>query len=343
MKLQTRDIDNFLRNYPVTCRAFLFYGPDEGQSRMRAQEIIRKKLGDKPDPFALVELSQGEILQNPDRLLDEAQSLPLGGNKKVLYIRQATDALAAVLQPALPQCPNFCSILIEAAELSPKSPLRLLCEHTELIAVAIPAYDDEGRGLEQFVQQELRARGIALGHGAWSELAPLLSGNRALNAQIIETLCLYVHPAKQIAAEDVSALLVSQANLALDDAIYAAFSGQAGILQATLQKLGGEGLNGIAILRAASRHALRLHWVQALIAAGMAPDTALKMPKPPIFFKRTREFEAQMRRFAPRALLRISQRLQEAEIMAKSSAYPGDEIAAQTLYGICLQGRAKAA
>lgn len=339
MKLQTRDIENFVQNYPVTCRVFLFYGPDEGQSRLRAKKIIHKKLGDKPDPFALVELQQDEILGNPDRLLDEAQSLPLGGNKKVIYIRQATDAITPILQKMVEAIPNFSSVLLEAGELTPKSSLRALCEHTELITVAIPAYDDDGRGLEQFAQQYITQQQRRFGPGAWAALQPLLSGNRALNTQILDTLLLYTHPAPTITAEAVSELLVSQANLALDDAVYAAFSGKAPILQQTLRQLAGEGVAGIPLLRATARHALRLQWVQSLIKAGMEQKTALKMPRPAIFFKRESEFLHQMRRYSPRALLRIAQKVQQAEIMAKTG-YPADELAAQTLYGICLQANA---
>ncbi len=39
MKLPTKDIDNFISNLPVTVKALLVYGPDQGLVEARAKKI----------------------------------------------------------------------------------------------------------------------------------------------------------------------------------------------------------------------------------------------------------------------------------------------------------------
>ena len=336
MKIAPAQIENFLTSTPPTCRVFLFYGPDEGMNRMRAQSVIRKKLGEKPDPFALVEFQAGELSDDPARLLDEIQTLPFGGDRKVIYIRQASENLTAVITQAIESCPKFSTLILEAGELSPKSALRQAVESADS-AAAIPAYDDEGRGLEKFIRDFMAASGTKLSGDAMPALLSLLSANRMVNRQELEKLLLYIEPINIVTEQDVESALAAQTNLGLDDVVYAAFSGDAKTAAAGLQVLRGEGMSGIPILRALSRHAMRLHWVLSMIQAGSNRDEAIKMLRPPVFFKKLRAFEHHLRLWPMPGLLRLSNRLLAAEISSKSTGYPADDIAGQIIMGIAIQ------
>lgn len=342
MKLAFAQIDPFIASVPRACRVVLFYGPDEGMNRMRAQSIIKQKLGAKPDPFALIELQASELSDDPTRLLDEIQTMPFGGDAKVIYIRQATDGLATAISQAIESCPEFSTLLIEAGELNPKSTLRNLCEGADERAAAIPAYDDEGRGLSQYIQSFLNDAGAKLESGAMQNLTSLLSANRMVNKQELEKLLLYIHPGKTISNEDIENCLVNQSQMELDDVVYAAFSGQGKQLDNGIHKLKSEGLFGIPIIRATARHAMRLHWARSMILAGAQMDDTIKMLRPPIFFKKLKSFEAQLRLWNPNTLLKLLSRLSETEIQCKSTGYPVDEITGQLLMAICAQAQSLA-
>lgn len=337
MKLATSAIESFLRKKPADCRALLFYGPDEGMNRMRAKKIIEGVLGEKPDPFALVELQASEIAADPARILDEVQTLPMGGKQKIVYIRQAGDGTAQALIPAIDACPDFSLILIEAGELPPKSALRQLIEGIETRAAAIPAYDDEGRGLAEFVATSFREAGVSLNEEARRLLLSLLSSNRMVNKQELDKLLLYVSPQKSASEEDVALCLVSQANVDLDDVVYAAFSGNAKPIGDGLRALWSEGSSPVMVLRAASRHAIRLHLVKTMVALGAGLEETVKYLRPPIFFKKVDAFKQQLRLWDGNSLLRAITRLMEAEIQSKTTGLPGEEIAGQTLLAIALQ------
>lgn len=337
MKLATSAIDGFLKNPPKTCRIILLYGPDEGMNRMRAKNLIRQKLGDNPDPFALVELQAGELSDDPARLLDEIQTLPMGGKQKLVYIRQAGDGLSNALIPCIDICPNFTLIILEAGELGPKSSLRQMIEDIPETAAAIPAYDDEGRGLEQFVSASFHEAGVSMDSETRRLLLSLLSANRMVNKQEIDKLLLYIGDQKSIGSDDVEACLVSQANIGLDDVIYAAFSGQPKLIGAGLNKLQSEGVFAVTILRAAARHAIRLHLVKTMAAMGANMEDTVRGLRPPVFFKKIDAFKRQLRIWNPPSLLRATERLMEAEIQSKSTGYPGDDITGQTLLAIAVQ------
>ncbi len=340
MKLPPQQIESFIAQVPRACRAVLLYGPDEGMNRVRAQNIIRQKLGEKPDPFALIEWQAGELSADPARILDETQTLPFGGDQKIVYIRAATDTLATALASAIDQCPKFSSIIVEAAELTPKSALRQLFESLDERAAAVPAYEDEGRNLQQFVQGFFSSAKITLDSGVMPLLLQSLSGNRMVNQQELQKLLLYIEPRKTVTADDVESCLALQSDAELDDAVFAAFSGNAKSLIAALDSLKGEGMPAIALLRAAIRHTMRLHWAKSMLAAGAELDSTMKLLRPPVFFKKLRAFESQLRLWPQSSLMKISARLQDAETSCKSSGFPAEEIAAQTLIGICVQGQA---
>ncbi|TAH37997.1 MAG: DNA polymerase III subunit delta [Alphaproteobacteria bacterium] len=339
MKLAFAQIDPFIAQLPRSCRVVLFYGPDEGMNRMRAQNIIKQKLGAKPDPFALIEMQAGELSDDPTRLLDEIQTMPFGGDTKIIYIRQATDTLAATVGQAIESCPSFSTLLIEAGELNPKSTLRNLCEGADERAAAVPAYDDEGRGLTQYIQGFLTQAGVKLESGALPNLTSLMSANRMVNKQELEKLLLYIHPNAAITNDDIENCLVNQSQMELDDVVYAAFSGLGRQLDDGIHKLKSEGLFGIPILRATARHALRLHWAKSMINGGAQMEETVKMLRPPIFFKKLKSFEAQLRLWNAATLLKLLARLSEAEVQCKSTGFPVDEITGQLLLAICQQAQ----
>ncbi len=336
MKLPAYKADEFLSKPNPSCRFILFYGPDEGMSRLRAKNFIAKRLGDKPDPFALLEIPGGAVADDKARLLDEIHTLPMGGAKeKIIYLRAVGDDATESIALALDNPSPHCFVLCEAGALAPKSALRQLFEQSD-DAMALPAYEDEGRDLQQFIRQKLAASGVAANTEAVSALQGLLSGNRAMNDMELEKLFLYIHPRKTVTAEDAEACLIDSQNANLDEAVFAAFSGKAQNLAPCLAKLTQEGTAPVLLIRAASRHATRLHLVKSMARLGADLDDTVKGLRPPVFFKMVEQFKSQLRAWDETALLRVMQKLQAAEIQCKTTGLPHEDIAAQSLYSIAL-------
>ena len=100
----------------------------------------------------------------------------------------------------------------------------------------------------------------------------------------------------------------------------------------------GVGESAVAIVRAAMRHFERLHVTGLRIAAGSAPDEALRALRPPIFFKQQERFTATLRRWPPRRAALALRLLLEAEQQMKRTGFPD-----QTICGECLMRLARGA
>ncbi len=96
MKIQPSQVPAFLRD-PGKARVVLLYGDDVGMIRERAEGLVRLIAGSLDDPFRVTELPKEEIR----RLPDEAAGLSLMGGRRVVRVREATDAAADPVSQAL--------------------------------------------------------------------------------------------------------------------------------------------------------------------------------------------------------------------------------------------------
>ena len=119
----------------------LLYGEDHGMIRDYAATLVRAVAGSVDDPFLVAELARDEVQQ----LTAEAASLPLTGGRRVVRLRDATDAATdAVASILKSQSPAL--VVLEAQSLATRSRLRSVVEGAP-DGAAIACYPEEGRAL----------------------------------------------------------------------------------------------------------------------------------------------------------------------------------------------------
>src|SRR6476469_2187166 len=155
VKLSPQRVTAFLRD-PGACRVVLLYGEDHGMSRDRAAALVRTVAGSLDDPFLVAELGREDIA----RLADEAASLALTGGRRVVRLRETTDAateqVAAILKGPAPAL-----VVLEASGLPTRSRLRLLVEAAP-DGAAIACYPEEGRALADTIRAVLSEVGAGI-------------------------------------------------------------------------------------------------------------------------------------------------------------------------------------
>ena len=115
MKLAAARVAAFLRRPDPEIRAVLFYGPDAGLVRERADAVARTVCPDLRDPFRVAELTAAALAADPARLADEAAQISLMGGRRVVRVREAGDALA-------PLCGRFLANACRATRSSSSRP-----------------------------------------------------------------------------------------------------------------------------------------------------------------------------------------------------------------------------
>ncbi len=337
MKLAFRDIEPFLKKPPANIVAVLVYGPDEGLVRERMAQLGKTVVADLNDPFNTVELKTETLIDDQARLMDEAQAQSLMGGRRLVRIREAKDALSAVLKPFLKDPPSQSNlVLVEAGELGPRSGLRVLFEQSPN-AAAVPCYVDDARSLSKMIADTLREKGFSIAPDALSLMADNLLGDRAQARNEAEKLSLYMVSAdkKTIAAEDILASMSGGSAYSFEDVARAAASGLIDEADKALQTLLAEGVPPVTILRSVSNYFYRLHLTRCRMDAGEGMESAIKKLQPPIFFKLQPFFEAQLRAWTQENIFQALHLLRQAEAQCKQTGAPDQLLCGRAMLALC--------
>jgi DNA polymerase-3 subunit delta len=317
---------------PGPFRAVLLHGDDAGLVRERAEALVRAVLGGRmDDPFRLAELTRDEA-SRPGALAGEAAALAMTGGRRVVRLREATDAHAGPLKDALAG-PGEALIVLEGGELTARSKLRAMAEAATEAAV-IACYRERPEELAGTLGRMLREEGVAADPGALAWLAGRLGEDRMQTRREVEKLALYVGAGGRVDEAAALACGPEGATADLDVALMAATAGEADAADRALGAAFAEGANPVAVLRAALRHLQRLH--EAAVAGGDA-----SVLRPPVFFRHKAAFDRALRIWSPAALEAAGAALLEAEKRTKTTAFRDADvsIARAALAAIARQAR----
>jgi DNA polymerase III subunit delta len=315
VKLPPQRVTAFLRD-PGPCRVVLLHGEDHGMIRDRAAALVRAIAGSADDPFLVAELGRDEVGQ----LADEAASMALTGGRRVVRLREATDAaagpVAAVLRGSAPAL-----VVLEAPGLATRSRLRTLVEG-DPDGVAIACYPEEGRALTDTIRAVLTGYGVDIDADALSWLSAQLGADRVSTRQEVEKLALYAGPGGRVDLDAAMACVGDLAGLSLDDALFAATAGDVALADRALELALAEGATPVGVLRAGLSHLQRLHRVRLAMDEGLSAADAVKSARPPIFFRRTGAFTRALELWSSAALTAGMAGLADAERACKRTGAP---------------------
>jgi len=335
LKLPPARVQAFLRD-PGTCRVVLLFGDDAGMIRERAETLVRNVAGSLDDPFRVTELARDDLR----RLANEAAGLSLMGGRRVVRVRDATDAaadpVAAVLKangPAL--------VVLEAGALQTRSRLRTLLDAAQ-DGATIGCYPEEGRALEETIRGTLRGVDVGIEPDALSWLSRQLGADRASTRAELEKLALYVGAGNQVDLDSAMACVGDLAGLSLDDALFAATTGDVETADRALELAVAEGAAPVQILRAALAHLQKLHRARlAMEEQGIGSADAVKGVRPPVFYQKVSAFTRSLSLWPAATLTAALAALAEAERACKRTGWPDVSLARNAV--LTLARRAAAA
>jgi len=340
MKIAASRAEAFVGRPDPKVAAVLVYGPDRGLVRERAERLARTVVDDPTDPFCTVELSAADLKADPARLGDEAAAVSLGGGRRLVRVREATDAAAGVFVDFFASARAADALtVVEAGDLAKRSALRRAFEDA-VNAAAVPCYVDDARSLGAVIAEGLAAHGLKAAPDALAFLTANLGADRSVTRSELEKLALYVGGPGVVTLEDAAACVGDSAATSLDDVVLAAGGGDLAGLEKALGRALGEGVTPIALLRAANRHFQKLHWLRGQMAAGRSVEQAVAALRPPVFYRHADAIKAQVRRWPADRLARVLSILLEAEIDCKTTGMPDVAVSSRALLRIAQAGRA---
>lgn len=322
MKIDARNVNTTLKK-PGNFRVILLYGENNGLVRERAVTAVKAFTGTLEDPFQVCILDK----ENHNRLIEEAFALSLMGGHRAVWVREADDGLSKNLQIILDTASKMETqnsgqdtlIVLESSILSTKSSLRILAEKHPLVAT-IACYAEKGRSLEETIRNLIGKKSIT--PEALHRLTFFLGTDRNVIRNEIEKLLLYCGDKQSIDVNDVQQSMGDDGDFSLEDAIFAALSGNRIAADRALERAFMEGVTVIAVIRALLYHLHRLCQVRLAIEAGTPAKTAISQIRPPIFFKQMDAFTKSVQLWNSQRLFKAAEQVQHLEYLSKQTQMP---------------------
>jgi DNA polymerase III subunit delta len=338
--VKSGNADAFLAKPDRLPGVVLIFGEDSGLVSERVRTLIGASVDDPDDPFSLVRLDGDEITADPARLLDEAQTIPLFGGRRAVWVRAGGRNFAPAVEAVLALPKSECRVVIEAGDLRRTAPLRAVCERAKN-AAAVPCYADNEAALERLIDGEMRAAGLSLKPEARALLVTLLGGDRAGSRSEIRKLALYAHGRAEIGVNDVTAVVSDASDLALDELVDTAFAGRTSDLDPLLSKVREAGTPIGSIFFAAQRQLAQLHKWRTAMEAGELSSVDRAMP--PVHFSRKELVGAALARWSAARLAGAMTELADAVLVSRKTSSVAQAVAERALLSIARQASAGAA
>lgn len=333
MKIQPRQIEQFLKNPDPAVRAILVYGPDRGLVQERIRTLARHVVEDFNDPFNVSVLSGTTVAEDEARLDDEARAISMMGGARLVRIEDADEKIATAIKNYLKGPADQTLVLIEAGELTTRSNLRKTFESGKNCA-ALPCYVEDERDLATLIRGIFSDSGFRIAPDAVAYLAANLQGDRRRVRNEIDKLMLYMGADKSIDLETAQACCGEAGESSIDTLVYSVGERNAEAALGALGILIEEGVPFIVVLRALQTHFRRLHLVKSVISEGGSVDEAMARLQPPVFFKFQQPFKGQASRWTLDTLETILRRLGDVEAQCKRTGTPVETLCAQTVLGL---------
>ena len=343
--VKAADVDAFVARPDPARPVVLVFGPDAGLVSERVNALIKASVDDVNDPFALARLEGEAIAAEPTRLVEEAQTMPLFGGRRAVWVkagnRNIAPAVEAVLGAARRRMPRRHRGRRSAPQRAAARAVRARQERGGAAVLcrqrARPGAADRRRDARRRLDPDARSARAA---DPVARRRPRRLAQRDPQAR---ALCFRPRPRwQQVGVEDVTAVVSDASALALEDIVDAAFAGRPAELEAQLAKArtAGTSAGSLAVRGAASRCAI------AQMAAGdrgafgfFARCGACRRGH----FRRKTAIEAALRNWTAARLLSAMAELADATLESRRQSDLADTIAERALLAIATQGRRSAA
>jgi DNA polymerase-3 subunit delta len=337
--LKTNEVEGFVARPNPGMPIVLVYGPDSGLVSERVAALVRASVDNPRDPFALAILGSDTLADTPERLVEEAHTVPLFGGRRAIHVKTGARSIQAAVERAIAAPPGTdCRIIIETGDLKKNAPLRTLCEKSS-VAATLPCYPDSARDLARLIDDETRRAGMTITPAARDLLASLIGGDRRASRSEIEKLILYARGEKRIDVPDVMAVVTDATNPVMDSLIDAAFAGFASEVEAHFAKVQSSGTAASTIAGALIRQAASLHMIRLAVESGVPIDDVLK--RQGVHFSRTRAVQAALQAWTPRRLERLIGQLGDVSLEARRSSNLAYPVMERTLLMIARAARSR--
>jgi DNA polymerase III subunit delta len=320
MLVKGRQAESFARRPGAEFWAVVVFSEDEGLSADAAQSVLSAWGGKQP--LDVTVLDDDAIRKDPSLLFDALEAASLLGDPRAVRVRTSGDKIAALLIEAIEagdaEAGRYAAkLVIETGSLAAKSKLRGAAEKATRCA-CLQIFAEEAGDIGDRVRTALLSEGAVIEDEALELFCGDLPGHRAIANAEIEKLALYSRGlGRAVSSEDVRALTATTLRQDIGGVLIAALDGRPSDAHQALDRLNEVGTSPISILRSLQMETLRMLSAHEKVASGDSnPGRSLR---PPVWPNEWPAFRKRMNTWPPKRLMRIMERIHDAERQAKEA------------------------
>jgi DNA polymerase-3 subunit delta len=334
VKLSKSAIGRAVDQPSADIRFYLFYGPDEAQSRALAIRLLEALGATK------FTLATSAIKSNPALIADEASAMSLFGGKRAIWIEPATrdieDGVTALLEAPVVESP----VVAIAAALQKSSGLLKLAE-AAASALAYASYLPEGDEAARMVSDIGRRFGLKIAGSVAARIAEAAANDQAIVSQELQKFALFID-ASPLAPRELEHAVIDELGtenaegnaLRLGDL---ALIGNIDELTAELDRIPPG--SGIPAVRALQRRLLMLAPARARVDRGERVDAVMTSLGKALFWKDKPKIQAMLSKWRSADLSTIAERVGVLERSLIFSPAPEAEALGEELIAIARKAR----
>ncbi|MBR6411576.1 MAG: DNA polymerase III subunit delta [Alphaproteobacteria bacterium] len=320
MKAKPYQVTSLVPQIQNGFKGALIFGPDFGVVQEISEKIASFIVPDISDAFGVIKITPQKIKEIPSILLDEGNAGGLFGGRKILWLKNADNAILNAVEDYLDHIQNNTFLLITADNLTKNSALRVFCEsHPNILCVA--CYADSERDVAEYIRETLSGQGIRISNAAMPMLMDRLGENRISTKKELEKLITYLGDKKTVEEADVMAVVTDTQNSSVDLFCSAVAMGNQKMAEKEYQLMLANGENPVGIIRI-----LYLYFNKLLDAVATAEtqgiDAGIKKIMKPAQFRMEAGFRKQLTIWKKSFVLKVLDLLLETEKQAKSTGFP---------------------
>jgi DNA polymerase III subunit delta len=307
---------------PAGVRLFLFHGPDDAGSR-----ALQRRVADAVGPDAeRVDISGAELKGDPARLADEAAAISLFGTPRHILVDPAGEESVPAVEGLLTATMAGNPVVLIAGNLRATSRLlKLVTSASE--AVAFASYAPEGQDAARLAVALAAAEGLTLRSDLARRIVDAAGGNRAIVTQELRKIACFLDAAperpRMLDEDALDAVGAGMEEGDLSRLVDAVAGGSSIRLGQELDRLSGQGLEGIPLVRAMLRRMLLLAKLRASVESGSTPGAVMAAQGKAVFWKEKNAIADQLTRWPAALIDKAILRLADAERELKAPAALG--------------------
>ena len=272
-----------------TFQSFLIYGPNEGLVRENI-DVIYKNFSKNSDSEK-IDINGKQLDDDISILNDEISTISLFNEKKFIILDTAKEKHVSIIEDALSlDFKNVCMV-VKQDNLTKSSSIRKLYE-TSKIHFSLACYDDDIKALSSLIERFQKEHNITFDSNVKSFLLNNLSNDRMVIKNELEKILLSLSEEdRRVDIEKLRYILHDSAHTDFQQINNSILFGNIEKGSKSLEKLFNLGTNPIAILKSFNNYVMRIRLTQVELSKGKQFDEAIKVLRPPVFWKEKSDFK----------------------------------------------------